>query len=89
MYFFRKLIFGNFFVIHESYSVFRVVKCGLGSFDFICGLVWLIFIKIYTMEQIAVKKAVVEAVGVCKSCRRNNFAPRTSVKHLKHTLKVI
>ena len=54
--FLEKLIFGNFFVIHESYSVFRVVKCGLGSFDFICGLVWLIFIKIYTMEQIAVKK---------------------------------
>eukprot|EP00116_Pleurobrachia_bachei_P015184 sb/3475446/ len=68
----------------------RVGKCGLGSFDFNCGLVWLVFIKNYTMAINGTHrciKAVVEVVGVYKSCRRNTFDRRTSVKYQKHVLK--
>eukprot|EP00116_Pleurobrachia_bachei_P009794 sb/3470056/ len=44
-----------------------VRKCGFGLFDFNCGLVWLVFVKIYTMAINGTnrcRKAVVEAVGL-------------------------
>eukprot|EP00116_Pleurobrachia_bachei_P005004 sb/3465266/ len=44
----------------------QIGKCGLGPFDFNCGLVWLVFIKIYKMAIYGTnrcRKAVVEVVG--------------------------